>query len=191
VTLTDEVKREIVSHAQRDYPREACGLIIIRKGKQSYKPCRNISAGVDFFCLDPVDYAEAEGQGAVVALVHSHPDTTPDPSEADLMACEASGLTWLIVSYPSIDWREINPTRHSSPLIGREWQHGSQDCYGLVRDWYAHEMSIYLPDFSREDDWWHKGQNLYLDNFEACGFSNISASEMQFGDLILMKILAP
>lgn len=189
--FADRVKADILSHAAREYPRECCGLIIIRRGKQTYKPCRNNSAGEAFFCLDPSDYAEAESQGEIIAVVHSHPDGTPDPSQADLMACEASGLIWLIVSCPANEWREIKPVRYIEPLIGREWKHGSSDCYGLVRDWYKQEMNLHLPDFSREDEWWHKGEDLYLDNFAACGFAEIPASELRNGDALLLAITSP
>lgn len=189
--FTDEVKGAIALHAERDYPRECCGFIIIFRGRQTYFPGRNNSAGDSHFCIDPNDYAEAHQKGEIVAVVHSHPDTTPDPSEADLVACEASGLTWLIVSYPDLEWRTVEPPRIASALVGREWLHGSNDCYGLVRDWYAQEMNLNLPDFSREDDWWHTGQNLYLDNFAACGFDEIPASEIRRGDLLFFKIGAP
>lgn len=188
---TDRVKADIISHAALEYPRECCGLIIIRRGRQTYFPGRNISAGGSHFVLDPQDYVEAEAQGAIAAVVHSHPDATPDPSEVDLMACEASALPWLIVSYPGQEWREILPENYSTPLLGREFKHGTHDCYALIRDWYAQERNIRLPDFSREDDWWHKGQNLYLENFESCGFSEIKASDVQEGDLLFMAIQSP
>lgn len=189
--FTDQVKDDILIHAAREYPRECCGLIIIRRGRQTYFPGRNISAGGSHFVLDPQDYAEAAAQGEISAVVHSHPDGTPDPSGVDLMACEASALPWLIVSYPGREWREILPATYLPPLIGREFQHGVQDCYALVRDWYAQEMNLQLPDFSRDDDWWHKGQNLYLDNFAACGFTEITAADLQWGDALLMAIVSP
>ncbi|NIA80982.1 phage tail protein, partial [Providencia rettgeri] len=48
-------------------------------------------------------------------------------------------------------------------LLGREFAHGSTDCYGLFRDAY-HLSGHSLPDFDREDNWWRQGKELYLDN---------------------------
>lgn len=31
----------IHAHALADYPREACGLVIVSKGKEHYIPCQN------------------------------------------------------------------------------------------------------------------------------------------------------
>lgn len=189
--LTDSVKADILSHAAREYPRECCGLIIVRRGRQTYFPGRNISAGGSHFAIHPQDYLEADTQGEIVAVVHSHPDGTPDPSEADLIACKASGLPWVIVSHPAGKWREIQPEGYTQPLIGREFVHGTSDCFGLVRDWYAQNMNLHLPNFSREVDWWHNGQNLYLDNFASCGFVEIDVAELREGDALLMAISSP
>jgi cell wall-associated NlpC family hydrolase len=143
------------------------------------------------FIINPNDYAAADDAGEVVAVIHSHPDLPAEPSQADRTACEASALPWFIVSLPGLSWADLYPSGYKSPLVGRQWAHGVQDCYSLVRDWYAQEMGLQLPDFYREDEWWLKGQNLYLDNFEACGFVEVPFSEIQPGDALLMKIFSP
>jgi proteasome lid subunit RPN8/RPN11 len=64
-----------------------------------YFPCTNSSATPDeHFVLDPADYADVEDQGEVVAVVHSHPVTPPQPSVADQVSCNATGLPWVIVN---------------------------------------------------------------------------------------------
>jgi len=186
--LEESVKLSVIEHAYRDSPRESCGLVIIHKGKQRYIPCKNIGVGTDNFVLDPEDYSKADEQGEIVAVIHSHPNMSAKPSQADLVACEASGLPWWIIGIPSEHWEYLEPSGYIAPLVGRTWSHGVLDCYAIIRDWYKQELSIELPDFDRSDEWWKNGQNLYMDNILKVGFKPISQNELQEGDVILMAI---
>lgn len=186
--LEESVKSLIIQHANQDNPRESCGLVIIHKGKQRYIPCKNLGTGTDNFVLDPEDYATADEQGEIVAVIHSHPNMSAKPSQADLVACEASGLPWWIIGIPSEHWEYLEPSGYIAPLVGRTWSHGVLDCYAIIRDWYKQELFIELPDFDRSDEWWKNGQNLYLDNILKVGFKPISIDDLQAGDVILMAI---
>jgi len=189
-----ENKALALEHARADYPREACGLLVIRKGREVYARCRNIGVGTDQFVIHPEDYAAADIQGEIVGVVHSHPGMSPEPSQADRVACEASGLPWHIVGFPSEDWVRIEPTGFVAPLVGREWSHGVLDCYSLVRDWFRSERGVLLPNFARFDDWWKRGENLYLDNFAQVGFEAVNFADLrslQPGDCFLMQVASP
>jgi proteasome lid subunit RPN8/RPN11 len=189
-----ENKALTLEHARAEYPREACGLLVIRKGREVYARCRNIGVGTDQFVIHPEDYAAADIQGEIVGVVHSHPGMSPEPSQADRVACEASGLPWHIVGFPSEDWVRIEPTGFVAPLVGREWSHGVLDCYSLVRDWFRSERGVLLPNFARFDDWWKRGENLYLDNFAQVGFEAVNFADLrslQPGDCFLMQVASP
>ena len=185
------VKRAIEKHAIAEYPRECCGLIIADGNKKKYIPCRNIAENDNDFRLHPEDYANAEEQGQVLAVVHSHIDRKPFPTEADKVGCEASGLPWHIVAIYNggVDsWHYFEPTGYQAPLVGREFHHGVLDCYTLIRDFYKRELDIDIPDFERPDDWWNKmdAGELYLDNFEKAGFVRVD-DDIRYGDVILMQ----
>ncbi len=189
--LSDVVKANFVEQAKAEAPREACGLVIIKNGRQVYKPCKNLAGSTDQFVLDPNDYAKADEEGEIVAVIHSHPNISAKPSQADLVGCEASGLPWFICGIPSEHWEYIEPTGYVAPLVGRQWSHGVLDCYAIIRDWYKLERNIELLDFERRDEWWKIGENLYLDNFEKAGFRKTSLDKLQKGDVILMTINSP
>jgi cell wall-associated NlpC family hydrolase len=159
------------------------------KGRRRYIPCRNIAATPDeHFILDPADYAAAEDQGEILAVVHSHPTTQPTPSPADRLSCNAIGLPWIIVN-PKIEaWGGCEPEHFELPYVGREFVFGVVDCYSLVRDWYAREWNLELADFSRRDQFWERGENLYVDNYASQGFRRIDFTELAYGDLLLMQL---
>ena len=109
-----------------------------------------------------------------MAIVHSHPISNPQPSIADLVACEKSGLPWIIVNPNTEEWAYCEPTGFQLPYVGREFVFGVVDCYTLVRDWYSREYGIQLRDYDRRDKFWDRGENLYLDNFAERGVSQDS-----------------
>lgn len=96
-----------VDHALAEYPRESCGLLVIIEGQETYLPCRNLAQGSDHFILDPMDYLRADDRGEIVGIVHSHPDAPALPSEDDIIAQQASGLPWHIVSVPKVNWHQF------------------------------------------------------------------------------------
>ena len=190
IHLPTSVKHEIMMHARHDSPIESCGLVAVVKGNYQYFWCQNIAdTPEEHFILKGWD--EVEDQGEVVAIVHSHPTTNPQPSTADLVACEKSGLPWIIVNPNTEDWGYCEPTGFKLPYVGREFVFGVVDCYTLVRDWYSREYGIQLRDYQRRDKFWERGENLYLDNFAAEGFRKIPVEEVQRGDLILMNLVSP
>jgi proteasome lid subunit RPN8/RPN11 len=189
----------IRAHAVAEYPRECCGLVVLQGRRESYFPCRNLAAGNDHFVLDPVGYAAAEEAGRITAVVHSHPDVPATPSEADKVACEGSGLPWFIVAAAKDDSGQVvtsdligfAPEGYEAPLLGRPFAHGVLDCYSLVRDWYARERGIVLPDFHRTDGWWEKDrhEDLYMEHYAEAGFRPLASGEhIAPGDVVLMQI---
>lgn len=196
--MTPDTRMAIQAHALAYYPRECCGVVVVRKGRERYVPCRNIASDpCAHFVLSPQDYAAADDGGEVVAIVHSHPDVPARPSEADRVQCEASGLPWVIVSVmpgesgPVVeDMHVFAPTGYQAPLVGRSWAHGTLDCWALVRDWYKAERGVTLPNPHRDDAWWNDGySDLYADAaMVGAGFDKVDLADIVFGDVILMQI---
>lgn len=78
-------------------------------------------------------------------------------------------------------------------LLGLPFEHGTRDCYELVRDFYRDNFSIHLKDYARPDLWWDQGLNLYMDHFREEGFQEIDCHPRgyQIGDGFLMAIHSP
>ena len=190
IPLEDHIIESIQSHSKSEYPLESCGLVIIKQGKQRYIPAKNVSEAKEIsFTIAAEDFARAEDAGEIIRLCHSHCNMPAVPSEADLVSCETSGVPWLIVNQPTGAIYEWSPTGYSAPLIGRTFAHGVLDCYTLIRDYFRIECGIEIPNFRRKRQWWLRGEDMYVDNFEQAGFFEVD--KIQQHDVLLMQIGSP
>ncbi|WP_338562592.1 C40 family peptidase [Acinetobacter sp. KS-LM10] len=182
--LTAKLKKAIQVHAAEVYPDECCGVIV----NKEYIPCRNAAEDKDQFEIHHKDLAKAEDLGEIQAYVHSHPNASAQASEIDLIQIELHEKPWVICAYPDIEFQVYGPCGYRAPLVGRNYHHGWQDCYSIVRDFYERELGIKLIDFERQDHWWESKENksLYLDSFGHAGF--IEVNEPQYGDVLLCRV---
>jgi proteasome lid subunit RPN8/RPN11 len=145
-----------MEHAAACYPMEACGLWIEKQceGFNSalvFLPCEP-SKTAGHFAISPLRWLEAEAAGAIKGIFHVHPDAPPIPSEGDLASIDAWGLPWVIMSWPSKEWAQFEPNEKPQPLLGRTFNYGSHDCFGLIRDYYR-RLGVTLPNIERTPLW--------------------------------------
>lgn len=175
-------------------PRERCGVIVKDGDGQRLIECANVAPNpCETFKISAEEWGVLNVDYEVTAIWHTHPNASAAPSAADLRMIEATQLPWHVVSWPAGGHSYTEPTGYVTPYEGRPFVHGVLDCYALCRDWYKRELNIDLPDDEREDDWWNKGQSIYLDGFEKNGFVSIGkdVKKLQRGDGILMQIRSP
>ena len=94
----------IIEHAQREAPRECCGLLIGREDLiEEAWPSRNLRASEVSFLVSPEDHfaairhARATGR-AVIGAFHSHPRSPAVPSGTDIEEANDPELLHVIVS---------------------------------------------------------------------------------------------
>ena len=104
-------KESFEKYAKKQAPEEACGLLAIIDGKETFWPCKNLAEGkLEFFVIDPNDWAECEDTGQVIGVVHSHPKGESTPSELDVQACEQLGFPYFIYSLLDDNWQIFEPS---------------------------------------------------------------------------------
>tara|TARA_A100001515_G_scaffold124617_3_gene108928 strand:- start:840 stop:1832 length:993 start_codon:yes stop_codon:yes gene_type:complete len=111
-------KKSFEKYAKKQAPEEACGLLAIIDGKETFWPCKNLAEGkLEFFVIDPDDWAECEDTGQVIGVVHSHPKGGSTPSELDVKACEQLGFPYFIYSLLDDDWQTFEPSDWKGSII--------------------------------------------------------------------------
>ncbi len=194
--MTNDMLQVIREEGARRYPAEACG-VVIRKGKKSLAiPCENISSNPTMFIVNPDDYLAAVRQGEVIGVWHTHPEASPQPSEADRVGCENSELPWYIVgvyrqadgTLSFSDMVTLEPNGFELPYLERPYAFGVLDCWSLVRDYYRREFGIKLGDYPRIEKFWLKGHDFFGDGWAKEGFVQLINDEApQRGDLFIMQ----
>lgn len=179
-------------HAMESYPAPCYGAIIERH----YVPfsVQTIEEAIKFARETDAD-----------ALVYYKPDQMAVPNEAEMRLQAEAGIAFGVMGggrenvEPPFFWGE---TVERALLIGRTFIHGIWDCYSLVRDAFAAGREgmaaegmklwphgpISLPNVPRDDGWWDKGQDLYMNWLKPAGFIQISEAHARPGDGFLMKI---
>ena len=179
----------VLQQAQKESPKEICGLLTIYKGKEKYFPCKNIAEDKgEYFILDPDDWIKAEDEGEVIAVIHSHPNHPPYPSDADLASCEYLDLPFYIVTPETEQWHYLKPSGYKKGLIGREWVWGVQDCWSLIHDWYAEKKNIKLKHWERPKSPREFSNNpLFEYAASSTGFIELENTvDLKEGDVLLM-----
>lgn len=164
---------EILNYANQT-DEEICGFIL--NNKQFIQLENKASDKKNNFSIDDLEFTKYNN---ITAIVHSHTKDFPFLSEADFIVQQNTAIDfWLACG------KKVYKYRYMQPLIGREFKHGTTDCYTLFRDIY-HLCDIEMPNFKRHDDWWID-DNLYLKNMPPTGFYQVY--DVQAGDIILINL---
>lgn len=106
-TLPANVRRTVIAHARREYPRECCGFLIGDRGRVLHVlPLPNVDSRPRVrFRIDDRHHIEVrrtlrqlQPPLAIVGVYHSHPDGPAEPSEADCREANYSAWIFAVVA---------------------------------------------------------------------------------------------
>ena len=71
-------------------------------------------------------------------------------------------------------------------LIGRQWEYGKQDCFSLLRDYYA-RIGVEIPDFPRPESL-SSVESIFLKHAHAVGFERVLFDDRLLHDVLIMRL---
>jgi proteasome lid subunit RPN8/RPN11 len=125
--MAPEFHTEMVAHALRGFPLEACGLLAGSPGADGestvvrhFYPCENAAASAKLYTVAPRDHLradrDAESNGwQIIGVVHSHTHTDAYPSPTDVAQAPDPGWHYVIVSL-----RDDEPSVRSYRIVDGE-----------------------------------------------------------------------
>jgi proteasome lid subunit RPN8/RPN11 len=123
-----ELVDEIVAHARRDHPDEACGVIAGPEGSgrpERYIPMLNAARSPTFYEFDSGDllklYREMDANDEVpVVIYHSHTATQAYPSRTDVSYASEPEAHYVLVSTRDPEQHEFRSYRIVDGVITEE-----------------------------------------------------------------------
>ena len=176
MNLTNKIKSQIRKHALKENPRECCGFILASGTETFVHECANSSFALDLFRISPKDYLAASEKGKIAAVYHSHSNGNETFSEFDKFNSICHKMTYVLYSLKSNSFVYFDPSLSDfHKYIGKKFQIGKTDCYGLVRNFYKDELSINLEDHKRDKNWKSQLSELFDSKFRGEGFYEVDS----------------
>ncbi|GAA5154752.1 M67 family metallopeptidase [Amycolatopsis dongchuanensis] len=123
-----ELVEEIVAHARRDHPDEACGVIAGPEGSDTperFIPMLNAARSPTFYEFDSADllklYREMDANDEVpVVIYHSHTATEAYPSRTDVSYASEPDAHYVLVSTRDPEEHEFRSYRIVDGVVTEE-----------------------------------------------------------------------
>ncbi len=107
LTVSLEVRRLIDTQSRRNYPSETCGFLLGHSAPDGFQVTRALEAlnrntenPLRLYEIDREGYEKAEARAVeaglqLIGIYHSHPDSTPVPSEMDAAYAFPDWIYWI------------------------------------------------------------------------------------------------
>ena len=182
---------DIRQHFENEYPKEACGVISVVKGKKKWFPCKNLANADDHFLIDTDYYLKLTRTTDVIGIVHNHPDESSEPSDFDRATCNALGKDFYIFSYPEMDLTVLSPETKTTDLYGREYEFGVTDCFDAMRDYLETQNIKILPRVMFIEDFWDKNIDYFTkETIKNWNHYPVELNDIQKNDVLIFKIFS-
>jgi proteasome lid subunit RPN8/RPN11 len=115
--IPKDVHGQMVDHAKKTYPQEACGFVVGKDGVVKYfMPIENMDHSTVTYTMDPRQQLKAFKQIAaegldLLGIFHSHVASAPEPSQTDRKMAFYPEVSYLIVSLANMNQPDLRSYR--------------------------------------------------------------------------------
>jgi proteasome lid subunit RPN8/RPN11 len=126
LTIDQATYDEMVAHARRDHPDEACGLVACRDGRPTRViAMTNAARSPTFYEMDPLEqlrvFNEMDDAGEdLLVIYHSHTATEAYPSRTDINIAGYPEAHYVLVSTRYADEEEFRSFRIVDGAVSEE-----------------------------------------------------------------------
>lgn len=190
--LNENIKEAIKQEALSSPLEEVCGFIYFNLSLscKCLHRCTNstLSKG-DFFSISPLDYVRASEKGEILAVYHSHINENIEFSLSDRINANNHDMPFILYNIKKDIFNEYLPNDYVNPYVGREFTYGKSDCFSLIKDYYAKELSIEIIDnfTNRTEKWFEENSNAFFDGWKRDNPKFYLVTEPQKHDLLLFN----
>lgn len=179
--LKQEIIDEMIKHAEKEFPNECAGAIILDK----YIPFVNCSMEPEnSFLIEDKRFYDAYLKKEVKFLVHSH-NNKDYASSLDQLKHNELEIPSIILNVRDGKFSELFYLGITVPLLNRPFRFGCWDCLQLVYDYYKSKYKIKLPNPPRDIEFItnnHKFFEEYLDQLTQ--FQVVKIDELEEDDIL-------
>lgn len=117
---------EMIAHCEREYPKEACGILAGKGGvvTQGY-PMRNVEESPIGYSMDPkeqllIEKAMRMAKQRMVGIYHSHTATDAYPSSVDVSLAISPDISYVLISLKDRERPDVKSYRIDGTTITPE-----------------------------------------------------------------------
>jgi proteasome lid subunit RPN8/RPN11 len=128
LTISAELRAQILAHARADHPDEACGVIAGPAGgdrPERFIPMLNAERSPTFYRFDSLEQLRVwremdDRDEEPVVIYHSHTATQAYPSRTDISYASEPGAHYVLVSTRDADLDEFRSFRIADGVVTEE-----------------------------------------------------------------------
>lgn len=140
--LNNTLKAQIKEHAFEEFPKECCGLIVLKNNELNIVKSKNLFSSERKFCLDP-DIIKKEGLENVEAIYHSHThEDAKNFSTEDIMVSNRIKKDFLLYNIFDDEYKYHKHEIGALNLIDRPALPPILDCVTLIVDYYKQILNV-------------------------------------------------